>query len=88
MNEDQLMSEESQRAHIIAMFRLLFNRPDLPVAVDWDNVNETIFVNFGSLDVYFLMEIGSDDDRYRFELWLNARDTGVYVEFALPGEQL
>lgn len=86
-DQADLMSEQSQRAHIVGCFRVLFNDPNLPVAVDWGS-DETILVSLGSDHSWFLMTIGSDDDRYRFELWYNCCDTGIYLEFAFPGETL
>lgn len=87
IEQADLMSEESQRQHIIGCIRVLFNSATLPVTVEW-TANEEIVVNFGIDHSWFLMEIGSDDDRYRFELWYNCRDTGIYLEFAFPGETL
>jgi hypothetical protein len=95
-DQPDLMSEESQRAHIVSMFRTLFANPDLSVFVTWTETEEIVasFTEiFDPTDPsqcrsFFLMEIGSDDDHYRFELWLDGRDTGVYVEFAFPGETL
>lgn len=84
-DQDHLMTEESQRAHITACFHTLLNR-QVPLTVTWTD-NEEIVVSL-TPQIFFLMEIGSDDDRYRFELWYDCRDTGIYVEFAFPGEEL
>ena len=81
-----LMSEESQRTHIIDQFRILFDNTVLPVTVEWTPAEE-IVVSWNPL-IFYIMDIGSDDDRYRFELWLDGRDTGIYIEFAFPGEML
>jgi len=81
------LSLEAQTAYIRGRFSMLF--PTYP-RVDFDD--ERICVSFGpqpdEVTDFWLMEIGSDDDRYRFELWENGRDTGIYVEFAFEGETL
>lgn len=82
------MSIESQRSHIADRFKTLFNNPTLVCNVEW-TADEAIVVDHGNAyTLFWLMEIGSDDDRYRFELWVNGADTGIYVEFAFPGEVL
>ena len=40
--------------------------------------NERIYVSL-PVGQFFLFEIGSDDCEYRFELWIDGRDTGIYV---------
>lgn len=53
---------------------------EIVVHLDPESSNDT--------ERFWVMEIGSDDDRYRFELWQNGCDTGIYVEFAFEGETL
>lgn len=90
---DDPMSPERQKAFIEMRFRQLLDlKPSDRVEVTWEDENEQVIVEIGiemnARGRYFLMQVGSDDDRYRFELWNNGQDTGLYVEFAFEGETL
>lgn len=82
------MSLERQAVHVEGRFSELFPNTE-PRAV-WDDETIVVYPNGlpNETPFFWLMEIGSDDDRYRFELWHDGRDTGIYVEFAFEGESL
>lgn len=75
---------ERQRSYLSEKFRLM-GIPNPRIHVEDENI--VVWTGEPMTD-FWLMEIGSDDDRYRFELWHEGRDSGIYVEFALEGETL
>jgi hypothetical protein len=86
------MSLAAQTAFIAGRFALLYPgfSPSVRFTADEDiavyPLGDDVAVGFGA--AFWLMNIGSDDDRYRFELWLDGCDTGIYIEFAFEGETL
>lgn len=83
------MSLDSQTTHIEAAFRKLLMNPTLPVYVLFTDGEEIIVSHQrpfgGGPNLWWLMEIPSDDDGfYRFELWLDGRDTNHWVKFPYP----
>lgn len=84
------MTDAERQRDYIAM-RFINLNPGINPTVEQTDDETIIVYPMGTpnrTDRFWLMEIGSDDDRYRFELWVDGRDTGIYVEFAFEGETL
>jgi hypothetical protein len=83
MEPNDMTDAERQAAYLTDQFRKVFpqSQPDVQTA------DETIIVSLVA-DPYipndfWLMEIGSDEDVYVFELWLNGCESGIYLSFPL-----
>lgn len=90
-----LMSLESQTSHIMGQFSKVY--PKMTPTVVF-TPHEEIVVSDGPIadpsdpdtqcPHMWIMTIGSDDEYYTFELWVEGRDTGIYLRFGFPGEPM